>query len=133
MLFQCQVNSNSCEVRNVDLQTIKPEDVAFEAPFTITATRNDYIHALVAYFDVFFNACHKPVVISTSPKYAVTHWKQTVFYLEDTIMICAGESLTGTISCRQNDKNKRDLDVTISYKFAGQQGSCNRIQHYRIR
>lgn len=128
-----QVNSHSCEVRNVDLATLKLEDVEFTAPFKITATRNDYIHALVAYFDVWFNACHKPVVISTSPKSTVTHWKQTVFYLEDTIMICAGETLTGTISCKQNDKNKRDLDITISYQFKGQQATLDRTQHYRIR
>ena len=29
-------------------------------------------------------ACHKPVMISTSPKMTVTHWNQAVFYLEDT-------------------------------------------------
>ena len=43
--------------------------VLFEqVPFKLVATRNDYVHALVAYFDVYFTACHKLVWFSTSPK-----------------------------------------------------------------
>ena len=38
-----------------------------QVPFQLVATRNDYIHALVVYFDVAFAACHKPIAFSTSP------------------------------------------------------------------
>ena len=41
-----------------------------QAPFKLTATRNDYIHAIVVYFDVCFARCHKPLRIHTSPKCA---------------------------------------------------------------
>eukprot|EP00212_Chloropicon_laureae_P002906 CAMPEP_0197486216 /NCGR_PEP_ID=MMETSP1311-20131121/1139_1 /TAXON_ID=464262 /ORGANISM="Genus nov. species nov., Strain RCC856" /LENGTH=343 /DNA_ID=CAMNT_0043029175 /DNA_START=33 /DNA_END=1064 /DNA_ORIENTATION=+ len=34
------------------------EDCTFTCPFELTAKRNDYIHALVAYFDTFFH--HRP-------------------------------------------------------------------------
>lgn len=40
---------------------------AFQVPFTLLALRNDYIHALVAWFDVAFTYCHKPLSFSTSP------------------------------------------------------------------
>lgn len=46
--------------------------VAAQVPFKVTANRNDYIHALVAYFDIAFTQCHKPVKFSTSPRYAAT-------------------------------------------------------------
>jgi protein arginine N-methyltransferase 1 len=36
-------------------------------PFKLVATRNDYIHAFVAFFDVYFTACHKLIWFSTSP------------------------------------------------------------------
>lgn len=49
--------------------------------------RNDYVHALVGYFDVSFKACHKAIGFSTSPQARSTHWKQTVFYLEDTLTV----------------------------------------------
>lgn len=41
---------------------------ATQVPFSLTATRNDYLHALVAFFDITFGAGHKPVFFSTSPK-----------------------------------------------------------------
>ena len=56
-------------------------------PLQLTAGRNDYVHALVAYFDVTFGSCHKPLVLPTGPADAPTHWKQTVFYLEDEIIV----------------------------------------------
>ncbi len=48
-----------------------------------------------------------------------THWKQTVFYLEDVITICQGESLTGWLSSKPNVNNPRDLDITLHYTFQG--------------
>ena len=43
-----------------------------QVPFKLVATRNDYIHALVVFFDVYFTACHKLVWFSTSPMYALS-------------------------------------------------------------
>jgi hypothetical protein len=54
------------------------------------ACRNDYVHALVGYFDTRFQGLHKPVSFSTGPAARTTHWKQTVFYLEDTLTVGAG-------------------------------------------
>lgn len=40
-------------------------DASFTAPFKLVAERNDFIHAFVAYFDVSFTQCHKPMGFST--------------------------------------------------------------------
>ncbi len=40
-------------------------ETSFEAPFRLVVQRNDYIHALVAYFDVGFTKGHKQVGFST--------------------------------------------------------------------
>ena len=40
-------------------------DASFTAPFKLVAERNDYIHALVAHFDVSFTQCHKRMGFST--------------------------------------------------------------------
>ncbi len=73
-------------VVSVDISTMRKEDATFKVPFSLTLQRNDYIHALVAYFDVSFTAGHKPVSFTTSPRARPTHWKQTVFYLENTLV-----------------------------------------------
>eukprot|EP00210_Caulerpa_lentillifera_P009366 g8929.t1 len=128
-----QINTDAHKVIELDLMTMKVEDVDFKAPFELTSFRNDYIHGLVAYFEVYFTSCHRPLKITTSPKSPTTHWKQTLFYFEDTIVICAGEVFRGEISCRKNEKNKRDLDIEISYDFIGQRGQWNAEQKFRIR
>ena len=57
-------------IQEVDLHTVKPEDVvSFSSPYTLVATRDDYIDALVAYFTVEFSKCHKRTAITTGMYY----------------------------------------------------------------
>jgi hypothetical protein len=83
----------SVSLQHIDMHTVKVEDLTFASPFRITFNRDDYCHALVAYFDVEFSCCHKPLKISTGPHNEYTHWKQTVFYLKDVLTVKAGEEL----------------------------------------
>jgi len=79
--------------------------------------QTDYCHAFVAYFECAFTQIHKPIIFSTAPQAKPTHWKQTVFYLPQPLTVHAGEEIHGTISCAPNDKNVRDLDITIAHKY----------------
>lgn len=112
---------------------MKKEDTSFTAPFSLTFTRQDYAHAFVAYFDVAFNDAHKPLGFSTSPQCRSTHWKQTVFYLEDTLTVVPGDVLNGCLKCQPNEKNPRDLDIAIEYSMDGKQGRWENAQEYRMR
>lgn len=58
-----------CMQLSVDIRTMKKEDATFRVPFKLTANRNDFIHAIVAYFDVSFTHGHKPIGFSTSPRW----------------------------------------------------------------
>src|SRR5579875_3755184 len=78
-------------VISLDLYTVKPSDLAFTAPFHLSVRRNDFIHALIAWFDIEFTKCHKPIKFSTGPHTKYTHWKQTVFYLHDVLTVEEGE------------------------------------------
>jgi protein arginine N-methyltransferase 1 len=95
-----QIVTDAAQLATFDITTMTKEDATFTAPFTLTSNTNDYVHAFVGYFGVRFGACHKPVVFSTGPQCKLTHWKQTVFYLQDPITICSGETISGTLSCR---------------------------------
>ncbi|KAJ5908993.1 hypothetical protein N7495_001675 [Penicillium taxi] len=109
--------TDPCPIITFDLNTVTTADLAFAVPYTLTAQRSDFIHAVIAWFDIDFSACHKVVNFSTGPHAKYTHWKQTVFYLPDVLTIEDGEKVTGVISNRPNNKNKRDLDIDISYQF----------------
>ncbi|KAI0093041.1 S-adenosyl-L-methionine-dependent methyltransferase [Irpex rosettiformis] len=112
------VVTDPCLIKHLNLMTVKKEDLTFTAPFILRATRSDYVHAFLAWFDISFEACHKPVKFSTGPHAKYTHWKQTVFYTPETITITAGEDITGELTCAPNARNNRDLDITFSYKAA---------------
>ncbi|KAI5279256.1 Protein arginine N-methyltransferase 1, partial [Ascosphaera acerosa] len=109
--------TDPCAFKTLDLYTVTPADLAFRSSFSLTARRNDYVHALIAWFDIEFGACHKPVTFSTGPHAKYTHWKQTVFYCRDTLTVEAGETISGTIDNKPNEKNKRDLDIRIEYQL----------------
>ncbi|KAL7240022.1 hypothetical protein ACSBR2_005815 [Camellia fascicularis] len=130
---QKQIVTNCQLLKTMDISKMAPGDASFTAPFKLVAERDDYIHALVAYFDVSFTKCHKLTGFSTGPRSRTTHWKQTVLYLEDVLTICEGEALVGNMTVAQNKKNPRDVDIMIKYSLNGRRCLVSRTQHYRMR
>jgi len=125
--------TNHVPVLELDVMTCTKADLAFTAEFALTFAKNDFCHAFVAYFECAFTQVHKPIVFSTSPQSKPTHWKQTVFYLQTPLTVCQGEEVRGTISCTPNDRNQRDLDITIVHGFSGKAGSSQGSQLYKLR
>jgi len=126
------VVTNPCQVLTLDLKTVQKSDLVFTAPFTLTATRKDYVHALLAWFDVSFRATHKPVSFSTGPHAKYTHWKQTVFYVGDALAVDEGDEIKGTISVAPNARNNRDLDIVIDYAVDNALGHSGEIREYKM-
>jgi len=128
-----QVVTDSCMMKEIDLKTVKVEELNFKVPFTIRSRRNDYIHAFVCFFNVEFSACHKRTGFSTGPESRYTHWKQTVFYLNETLTVKCGEEISGEFNIHQNKRNKRDLDITLQYEFEGEVMSAKETNNYKMR
>ena len=129
------VVSTGAPVLNIDLATCTKEDLAFSAAFRLTAVRDDCCHAFVSWFDCAFTQCHKTISFSTGPHAKYTHWKQTVFYLEDPLIIKAGDQVTGTLKCGPNEGNPRDLDIELSHTFEPPEGRPKQsaTRKYRLR
>ena len=116
-------------VKHLDLLTVKKEDLTFGSDFSLRVTRNDYVHAFLGWFDIGFEACHKPVRFSTGPHSRYTHWKQTVFYTPQTLTVSQGETIQGHLTCAPNARNPRDLDITIQYRVDGQEPVEGEMQY----
>ncbi|KAG1952934.1 protein arginine N-methyltransferase [Pimephales promelas] len=95
--------------------------------------RNDYVHALITYFNIEFTKCHKKTGFSTAPDAPSTHWKQTVFYLEDYLTVRRGEEILGSITVKPNENNQRDLDFTFELDFKGQLCDAAISHDYKMR
>ena len=114
-----QICSNEVAIFNLDINGVKKEDVNFKKPFKLTFERKEFVHALVASFDITFTfrGEGRDVYFSTSPRHKSTHWKQTVFYFDKVLDVMPGDELTGWISCKPSESNPRDLDIDLQYTF----------------
>lgn len=128
-----QVMTNVCAAFSIDTTTVTVEELSFAVPFRLTAIRHDYMHALVAYFDIEFSHCLKPISFVTGPHVKPTHWKQTVLYVDRALPMQQGESIEGVLACRPNRKNPRDLDIAIEYEFHGRLNKAKNVLRYRLR
>ncbi|KAJ2919910.1 hypothetical protein MD484_g392, partial [Candolleomyces efflorescens] len=116
-------------LKKIDILTAKKEDLTFDAQFSLTATRDDYVHAFLAWFDIVFDCTHKKVKFSTGPHAQYTHWKQTVFYTPSALTVSEGDKIVGNLSCAPNKRNNRDLDIEISYKVEGSEEEEVKFQY----
>jgi len=127
------IATTHCSCVTVDLYTIKKEELDWKVPFRIKGIRNDFCHALVVYFDIWFTSSRNPIHFSTGPHVRYTHWKQTVFYLEEVLLISDQDEIIGTIAAKPNSKNPRDLDISIHYICKTKHNDCNIKQTYFLR
>jgi type I protein arginine methyltransferase len=125
--------STSCPVYCVDLNCVQMEDVGFVNSYTIQFTRKEFMHGLVAWFEVEFAQCHRPIVINTSPREEVTRWKQTVFYLESSQPVDVGEIMRGTVAVKLRDQCRRELDVKISCNIESKTYPLHSVSYYSIK
>jgi len=64
--FVCSVSDAVLSAQEVDIYTVKADDLTFTSPFCLQVKRNDYVQALVTYFNIEFTRCHKRTGFSTS-------------------------------------------------------------------
>ncbi|XP_029438422.1 protein arginine N-methyltransferase 3 isoform X3 [Rhinatrema bivittatum] len=109
--------SQPCVVKHIDCLTAAVADLDFSSDFSLLITRNSVCTAIAGYFDVLFERnCSSRVLFSTGPQCTKTHWKQTVFLLENPISVVAGDVLKGKIAVRKNRKDPRSLIISLTVK-----------------
>lgn len=103
-----------------DINTVKKEELAFHRSFSLKAIDADLCHAYIVWWDCDFPGKEK-VTLPTGPMNNYTHWKQTVFYMDQVLDLKKGDLIEGTIDSRPNGRNPRDLDIKLEWavKTAG--------------
>lgn len=98
-----------------DINKVKKEELAFHNSFDLKAIDADLCHAYIVWWDCDFPGDEK-VTLHTGPMHQYTHWKQTVFYMDQVLDLKKGDHIKGKIASRPNSTNPRELDVEISWK-----------------
>ncbi|KAF7306023.1 Protein arginine N-methyltransferase [Mycena chlorophos] len=112
------VVTQPCGFKQFSLSDVKKEDLTFDETFSLTALRDDFIHAFIVWFDVWVaSSTPSPVHFSTGPHTKSTRWGQTIFYTRETPAIAKDQVVTGHFAVQPNTENVHDLDIRISYKL----------------
>lgn len=107
------INSSPAAILDINLKTVKVEELNFVSCFSLKMYRDDLITGMVVWFDCFFTDCHMQEKLSTSPWSKTTHWKQTLFYLDDSVSLRKNQKVSGHIAIRKNTVNPRELDIKL--------------------
>lgn len=97
-----------------DINTVTKEGLSFQRDFTLEAIDSDLCHAFVVWFDCVFPGDEK-VVLPTGPMDHYTHWKQTVFYMDQVLDVKKGDTIKGSIASQPNATNPREVDIEIEW------------------
>jgi protein arginine N-methyltransferase 1 len=93
--------SDTCKIIDFDLVHMKKEDVNFSATYRLKIHKNSTASALVSWFDCHFEGgLKRRIILSTSPYQEYTHWKNTIFYVNDAYQVNNGDILSGSIAVR---------------------------------
>ena len=62
-----QVVTNNCLIKEIDIQTIKKEEIPFESPFHLQIRRNDYVQVIYFFTYSFYKMIvdHNLVVVTS--------------------------------------------------------------------
>ena len=99
-----------------DINTVTKEELSFKRPFELEAIDNDLCHAYIVYWDAIFPGKER-VILPTGPMHQYTHWKQTVFYMDQVLDLKKGDTIRGEISAVPSKSNPRELDIDISWEL----------------
>lgn len=68
--------------QEVDIYTVQEADLEFSAPFHLQCRRNDYVHALITFFNIEFTKCHKRTGFSTGRWFTKEKIKKKTLFKE---------------------------------------------------
>ncbi|XP_062540465.1 protein arginine N-methyltransferase 1-like [Armigeres subalbatus] len=131
-----QIVTSSYLIKEIDMYTVVRQDLDFKSPFHLIAKRNDFVQALLTYFNVEFTKCQQRLGFSTSPESPHTHWKQTIFFLDEYLTVKKGEEICGTFAMKAAGSKKnmnKELEFTIDVSFEGALAQVKESNLYLMR
>ncbi|XP_061548761.1 protein arginine N-methyltransferase 2 isoform X2 [Phycodurus eques] len=111
------------DVIRLDMYTLQVADLEeMQGEFKFRLDQSGVFHGFTAWFSVCFESLEEggaPVELNTGPDSEPTHWKQTLFMLDEPVSVRAADLISGTVILRRNPVWRRHLTVTIHWDING--------------
>ncbi|KAK7502259.1 hypothetical protein BaRGS_00006623 [Batillaria attramentaria] len=99
----------------IDFQTADEKDLhVIDIPLTFSMMQGGMIHGLAFWFEVGFLGSDYAVWLSTSPTEPLTHWYQVRCLVEKPVLVKQGQTLTGNVKLRCNNRQSYDVDIELN-------------------
>lgn len=127
---QSQMLSSTACILDLNLCKCSSDDCfQMASAFNVASKREGKVHGAICWFEIRFNACHKPIAFATGPESPQTCWKQTALFLHGSpLNVRAGDRVKGMIAVRKLCEEKRNLDIKLSLQV---NSGKPRLQYHR--
>lgn len=108
---------------HLNMKTLKIEELErMSGPFAFHVKRDGMLHGFTTWFSVQFQNIENQghVELNTGPFSPLTHWKHTLFMLDEPIQIHRGDRIEGSAVFCRNPFWRRHLSVTLSWSVTGE-------------
>ncbi|XP_038149287.1 protein arginine N-methyltransferase 2 isoform X1 [Cyprinodon tularosa] len=120
--------SAPCDVFHLNMYTVQVTELEeMKGEFHFCVTKPGIFHGFTAWFTVQFESLETggaTVELNTGPNSDPTHWKQTLFMLDEPIHVYAGDSIHGNITLCRNPVWRRHMTVTLHWNINSSTNDC---------
>ncbi|AWP20886.1 putative protein arginine N-methyltransferase 6 [Scophthalmus maximus] len=117
------VLSHPARFAELDLYTVTAEELrSVKGQFRCESFGSSAASGLCVYFTVTFSCPDKPLVLSTSPFKAETHWKQAVLYFDAPVRVVQDTAVAGEVSMYPSEDSARHVCIRVDYTIGEQKG-----------
>ncbi|XP_029422943.1 protein arginine N-methyltransferase 2 isoform X2 [Nannospalax galili] len=111
--------SEPCTILQLDMRTVQISDLeTMHGELRFDIQKSGTLHGFTAWFSVHFQSLEEgqpQQVLSTGPLHPTTHWKQTLFMMDDPVPVHTGDVVTGSVVLQRNPVWRRHMSVTLSW------------------
>ncbi|XP_053327935.1 protein arginine N-methyltransferase 2, partial [Spea bombifrons] len=112
--------SDPCILLDVNLRTLQIADLErMSGNFTFCVKNDGIFHGFTAWFSVQFQNIEDKgwLELNTGPFNMLTHWKHTLFMLDEPVHVHKGDRIRGTALFQRNPVWRRHMSVTLSWEI----------------
>lgn len=111
--------SEPCTILQLDMRTVQVSDLeTMRGELRFDIQKAGTLHGFTAWFSVHFQSLEEgqpQQVLSTGPLHPTTHWKQTLFMMDDPVPVHTGDVVTGSVVLQRNPVWRRHMSVCLSW------------------
>ncbi|XP_066497209.1 protein arginine N-methyltransferase 2 [Hoplias malabaricus] len=113
--------SSPCDVITLNMQSVRVSELEnLRGEFLFTVEKTGTLHGFCAWFYTSFlslNPGEPTLELNTGPYSEPTHWKQTLFMLDEPLPMEEGDVVGGAIILQRNPVWRRHMSITIEWRL----------------